>query len=132
MIPDAVLATVMHLSAITSKAAVSPMPAFTACVAERESHGNPRARNPHSSAQGKYQFLAPWRHGLPFMVQARLVRFGMPKREAARIRVTLTRKPIAKWSEVLQDVAHAEVLSHPHGWRHWYLAGSSCNRLAVA
>jgi len=30
---------------------------FRGCVVNRESHGNPRAKNPVSSAQRKYQFL---------------------------------------------------------------------------
>ena len=36
--------------------------AFLACVAKRESGGNPRAQNPYSSASGVFQFIdATWR-----------------------------------------------------------------------
>lgn len=130
LLMEAVLATAIHLSAIQHQAAQSPMPQFSHCVAQRESHGNPKARNPRSSAQGKYQFLdRSWRRGLAFMVRDRLVQFGTPKAQASRIRVTLTRKPIATWPEVLQDVGHAEVLERG-GWFHWR-NHDRCDRLAV-
>lgn len=130
LLMEAVLATAINLSTIQHKAALSPMPQFSACVAERESHGNPKARNPRSSAQGKYQFLdRSWRRGLAFMVRDRLVQFGVPKPHASRIRVELVRKPIATWPEVLQDVGHAEVLERG-GWFHWR-NHDRCDRLAV-
>lgn len=127
MIGEALLASALYASAIDS-AAVSPMPKFSHCVAERESHHNPKARNPVSSAQGKYQFLdRSWRKGLAFMIRDRLIQFGMPKKQAAKIRVTLVRKEIAKWPEVLQDIGHAEVLERG-GWFHWRY-NDRCDRL---
>ena len=131
MLSEAVLAAAINLTAIQAKAAISPMPHFTACVSQRESHGNPRARNRHSSAQGKYQFLdRSWRRGLSFMVRDRLIRFGVPKQHATRIRVTLVNRPIAAWPEVMQDIGHAEVLDRG-GWFHWR-NHDRCDRLAVA
>lgn len=128
LIGEALLASALYASAIDS-AAVSPMPKFTHCVAQRESHHNPKARNPRSSAQGKYQFLdRSWRDGLAYMVRDRLIQFGMPKRQAMKIRVTLVRKEIAKWPEVMQDIGHAEVLERG-GWFHWR-HGDRCDRLA--
>lgn len=103
--------------------------AFRDCVAQRESHSNPRAVGDESSARGKYQFLKAWQHGLPYMVRDRLVRFGMKFHEADRIRKDLQAKTIDKWSEALQDVAFAEVVETPRGTRHWWIAGSRCNKL---
>ena len=38
---------------------------FARCVSERESHGNYRAKNPRSTAMGRWQFLdKAWRTGL--------------------------------------------------------------------
>ena len=53
---------------------------FRDCVVNRESHGNPRAQNPISSAQGKYQFLdRSWRRGAAWNVYSRLRDAGMPR-----------------------------------------------------
>lgn len=133
MIGPYIVALAITLSPATAHsiemaAAASPMPKFTACVAERESGGSPHARNKTSSAAGKYQFLAAWENGLPFMVRDRLVQFGMPKKEARKIRHRLSRLPIHKWPEKYQDIGHAEVLERG-GWRHWSLPGSRCQTL---
>ena len=128
MIEAALLASALYATVIDS-AAVSPMPKFTHCVAQRESHSNPKARNPKSSAQGKYQFLdRSWREGLAHMVRDRLIQFGMPKSQAVKIKVTLVKKEIAKWPEAMQDIGHAEVLERG-GWFHWRY-GDRCDRLA--
>ena len=128
MIGEALLASALYTQIIDS-AAASPMPQFTNCVAQRESHHNPKARNPHSSAQGKYQFLDnSWREGLSFMVRDRLIQFGMPKHDAVKIRKFLGNKEIARWPEVMQDIGHAEVLERG-GWFHWRF-GDRCDRLA--
>ena len=107
---------------------------FAACVAKRESGGRPDARNPTSSAQGKYQWLdRSWRRGLAHMTAWRLKDFGMPHRDALRLREWLRDRPIAEWPEPVQDVAFAATLNARgdwSGWRHWYLAGSPCNSLA--
>jgi len=132
---EAVLAAALTLTQKTAiQHAAAPhisMRDFQQCVANRESHGNPRAIGDQSSARGKYQFLRAWNHGLPFMVADRLVHFGMSKKDATKIRITLQHKTIDKWSEPLQDVAFASVVAKPRGWRHWYIAGSKCNALAV-
>jgi len=105
---------------------------FAACVSNRESHGNYRAKGDVSSARGRWQFLdQQWRSGLSFMVRDRLITFGMPKAHAGNIRRQLLAKPIDKWTPVLQDIAFVSVITHREGWRHWYIAGSKCNALAV-
>lgn len=108
---------------------------FARCVAARESGGRPDARNPNSTAQGKYQWLdRSWRHGLAHMTAWRLRDHGMRHRDALRLRQWLRDHPIAEWPEPLQDVAFAASLNARgkwSGWRHWYLAGSKCNRLAA-
>lgn len=134
MIGAAVLAAALTLSPTAVMHHATQVPAhmqdFKACVAHRESHGNPKAIGDQSSARGKYQFLKAWNHGLPYQVAERLTHFGMSKAEANRIRTTLQHKTIDKWSEQLQDVAFAAVIAHHNGWRHWYIAGSRCNQLA--
>jgi hypothetical protein len=105
--------------------------AFKRCIVARESHGNPRARNPHSSAQGKYQFLDRlWRRPLAGMVAERLTGHGMSLHDARAIRDALRRSEIARWDERLQDVAFAATITVPGNWRHWALSGSRCNGLA--
>lgn len=109
---------------------------FADCVAQRESGGRPTARNPRSSAQGKYQWLdRSWRHGLAHMTAWRLRDYGLSRAQARSLRAWLRARPIAAWPEQLQDVAFAASLNAAgewSGWRHWYLAGSKCNRLVRA
>lgn len=119
-------------SAVVADAAALPTRwrAFGRCVAMRESHGNPRARNPRSSAQGRYQFLdRSWRHGLAHMVTERLRDHGMPRAEARALRAWLRAHEIAAWPARLQDVGFAAVVT-AGGWRHW-TGGHGCNALAV-
>lgn len=105
--------------------------AFATCIVARESHGNPRARNPRSSAQGIAQWLdRAWRPGLAHMVAARLQAYGMPRAQALGLRAWLRGREIATWPLPFQQVGLAAVLE-AGGWRHWYLAGSRCNALAV-
>lgn len=95
---------------------------FRQCVVHRESRGDYRARNTRSSAAGAYQFLASqWRNSLVWML---MPEFG------ANVRMLRT-IPLHKWPAFYQDAAFFTVLSHSDGWRHWYYAGSRCNRLAV-
>lgn len=102
--------------------------AFRSCVAKRESHGSATARNTTSSAQGRYQFLDnQWRRGLSFMVRDRLIQFGFPRTTAKGVRVYLTRRPIATWPGIYQDIGWAEVIERG-GWRHW-AGGHGCNAL---
>jgi len=105
---------------------------FQACVAQRESSGRWNAQNPVSSAQGKYQFLdSQWRQGGAWNVWKRLVRHGYDRSTAKIVRQKLMATPIKRWKPVFQDILFAEVLTSGEGmgWRHWYLAGSKCNRL---
>lgn len=124
----------------TAVAAAADIPthqqAFAECVSQRESHGNYRARGDHSSARGRWQFLdLQWRRGLSFMVTERLVKFGMPKRDARQLRTRLQATSIDKWKPHYQDAAFIAVLNANGpwtGWRHWYLSGSRCNSLVPA
>lgn len=141
MIAAAVLAAALIATPHTTptqEAAVIPMHqrAFAACVSERESHGNYRARRSEagSSAAGRWQFIdRDWRHGLAFMVAARLRDHGMGRPQSTRIRVQLQATPINRWAPAYQDIAFLAALNARgpwSGWRHWYLAGSRCNALA--
>lgn len=102
------------------------MVAWAKCVAQRESHGNPKARNPYSSAQGRYQFLDRlWRESLAGQVAARLRDHGLPKPQAAKVRSYLAGREIATWPAVYQDIGFIEVNTRG-GSYHWRLAGSRC------
>lgn len=102
---------------------------FAECVANRESHNNPRAQNPVSSAQGKYQFLdKEWRNGAGWNVYHRLRNAGMPRATAVPILKKLHATPIKRWREEYQDAAFAFVILVPGGWRHW-TGGHGCNSL---
>jgi hypothetical protein len=101
---------------------------FRDCVVNRESHGNPRAQNPVSSAQGKYQFLDNhWRRGAGWNVYKRLRDAGMPRSQARAILTDLHSTPIKRWREEYQDAAFAFVILIPRGWRH-RSGGHGCNR----
>lgn len=126
-----------HASAVQN---ASRMPSnirpFAACVLDRESGGTldrPQsgagARNPHSSAAGRWQFLDRlWRPSLAGQVVARLRDFGLPRQQANRTREWLEHHNIATWPGVLQDIGFIEVVSRG-GAHHWSLPGSSCQRL---
>ena len=105
---------------------------FRLCVIRRESHGNYRASNKSgSSAKGAYQFLQnSWGHSLPYMVADALVRDGLGKLAAQKLRKELQATSINKWPRRIQDTAFFAVYRHGDGWRHWYLQGSPCNALA--
>ena len=104
---------------------------FADCVAQRESHANPRSLNRSSGAAGKWQFLPSWQHGLPFMVRDRLIATGMSRKEANRVRRVLAAAPINRWREHYQDIGFAAALLAPNGqgWRHWSLPGHPCQGL---
>lgn len=137
---EAVLAAAIALTPTSAahQAATIPAPqqAFAACVSHRESHGNYKARGDESSARGRWQFLdQQWRHGLAYMVAERLRHFGMSRRESKRVRIYLQSVSIDRWPAYAQDAAFVAVLNARgpwSGWRHWYLPGSKCNRLAGA
>jgi hypothetical protein len=104
---------------------------FAECVSARESNHNHRSVNRSSGAAGRWQFLPAWRHGLPYMVTARLVAAGYPKSERKALRIRLQKTPIQKWEPIYQDVGFVAALLAPNGqgWRHWSLPGSRCQGL---
>lgn len=120
---------------VVQKAAEIPksLRPWAACVIERESGGDidriqsgVGARNPSSSAQGRFQFLDnSWRRGLSFMVRDRLVRFGMPKDQAREVRVYLGSRPIYTWHGYWQQIGFLEVV-HRGGKYHWNGGSHSC------
>lgn len=107
---------------------------FAACVLDRESGASIKnknsgegARNPRSSASGRWQFLqSGWGQSLPFMVAEQLRDHGMPKKEAKQVRIHLQSKPIYKWDGHWQDAGAIEVLQQG-GWFHWRY-GDKCDR----
>lgn len=138
---EAALAAVILTGPISqpvADAAVIPasQAAFAECVSDRESDGDYRARNPRSSAAGRWQFLdSQWRRGLAFMIAARLRDHGLDPGNARRIRVALQATHIAAWPAPLQDAGFVAVLNARGpwtGWRHWHHVGSRCNRLAAS
>ena len=116
-----------------------PWRKFAVCVLDRESGGTlsrqssgSGARNPSSSAQGRWQFLDRlWRDSLATQVAARLREHGMPRAEAALLRGWLQDRDIASWPGALQDVGFIEVIERG-GWRHWALHGSLCGHFLPA
>lgn len=107
---------------------------FADCVATRESHHNPKALNKGSGAAGKWQFMPAWRRGLPHMVAERLASHGATPRLVRRLLASAKGLPINKWKEHYQDIGFVAVITSTEGmgWKHWYLAGSRCNRLVPA
>lgn len=120
---------VSHKARIVSRAAKVPRPilTFAVCVLDRESGGNlsdrqsgVRARNPESSAQGRWQFLNnDWQHSLPWHVRDRLVQFGMSLHDANKIRKFLDKRPIYKWNGWYQDIGFIETAYDRDGMKHW-------------
>ena len=106
---------------------------FASCVIARESGGTldrrqsgAAARNPSSSASGRWQFLdRSWRKGLSFMVRDRLVRFGLPKAQAREVREWLAAHPIYQWHGLYQDAGFLEVVQRG-GRHHWNGGSHSC------
>jgi hypothetical protein len=99
--------------------------AYAECVLRRESGGvlhnkqsREDARNPTSSAQGRWQFLQAWQHGGSFMVRDRLVQYGMPKDQARQVREWLGSHQIADWDGYWQDILFNEVIERG-GKKHW-------------
>ena len=106
---------------------------WAACVLDRESGGTldrrssgQGARNPSSSAAGRWQFLDnSWRRGLSFMVRDRLVEFGMPRSRAREVRLWLERRNISEWPGWYQDIGFLAVVERG-GRHHWNGGSHSC------
>lgn len=135
MIESLALAGVLMAGPLTQAGTIpTPWQPFAACVSRRESNDNYKARNRSSSAAGRWQFLdSAWRvrGGIEWIVSRQLKRAGVPSSQRKRIVVKLDRTPIHQWPAWAQDAAFVGVITErPNGWRHWYLAGSPCNRLA--
>lgn len=125
-------AAVMHAQ-VAASAIPKRWQRFAACVSERESHGNYRAKNPRSTAMGRWQFLdRAWRTGLSYMVRDRLIAHGTPKAHANSIQRKLAKTPIQKWAPWAQDAGFVAVITSDEGrgWMHWS-NGGRCDRLAV-
>ena len=60
------------------------------------------------------------------MVAKELKDNGMPKGQAAEVRMELQEKPIHKWHGLWQDAGFVAVVTQPRGWMHWY-GGAGCN-----
>lgn len=107
---------------------------FAACVLKRESgatldrpQSGAGARNPSSSASGRWQFLqGSWGRSLPYMVADQLVDHGLPRAEARKVRKYLQGLPIHRWPGVYQDMGFIEVVQRG-GWAHW--RGATCDGL---
>lgn len=111
--------------------------AFASCVLARESgatldrrQSGVGARNSSSSASGRWQMLdaSGWRSGGAWNVQKRIVRYGVPRSQAADVRQYLAARPIYTWNGIWQDIAAFETLESG-GWRHW-ANGDRCDGLA--
>ena len=99
---------------------------FARCVLARESgatlekvQSGAGAKNPRSSASGRFQFLdTSWRRGGSFMVKDRLIRFAVPESHAKEVRQYLGDTPIHKWHGHFQQILFNEVVRRG-GWFHW-------------
>lgn len=134
MILESLLAGVL-LSAPTVQAGQIPAAwqPFARCVAQRESNGRLNARNPRSTAQGRWQFLdQAWRvdGGIEWIVSRQLRKVGMAWKDRAGWVRRLDATPIYRWPGWAQDAAFVGVVTERStGWRHWHHPGSRCNAL---
>jgi hypothetical protein len=72
MIDTLIAAVVLDREPPVSRSAPSAAVSFLRCVVSHESHGNPRAENPSSSASGLFQFIdGTWRHYAAHVPSAR-------------------------------------------------------------
>jgi hypothetical protein len=134
VILESILAGVL-MSAPTAQAGQIPTAwqPFARCVAQRESNGRLNARNPRSSAQGRWQFLdQAWRvdGGIEWIVSRQLRKVGMAWKDRAGWVRRLDATPIYRWPSWAQDAAFVGVVTERStGWRHWHHPGSRCNAL---
>lgn len=133
MISVLLLATVVAASSPVTVPAIhtdAATVAFMHCVAERESRGKPTAVSHSGKHRGKYQVTPAMGVGMSWHVLPWLKTW---RKDAVAYSATLRRTPMNKWPERVQDAAFVLTLHHDgdrwSGWRHWYLAGSRCNKL---
>lgn len=100
---------------------------FATCVLNRESGGSldrwqsgtGALNGQGSGAAGRWQFMPNWRHGLPYMIKDRLEQFGMPHKDARKVRIYLSKLYyIHKYPGVYQDIGFNEVVERG-GAYHW-------------
>lgn len=104
--------------------------AFMRCVSHRESRGKPTAVSSSGRHRGKYQVTPAMAVGMSWHVLPWLRTW---RTDAAEYAAKLRHTPMNHWPEAVQDAAFVLTLHHNGhrwvGWRHWYLAGSACNKL---
>lgn len=92
---------------------------YVECVAERESHSNPRSTNRANGYFGMFQFNDALTDGATWMMLDWLKTWHPKPREfAARLRAT----EMHKWPANLQIAAMVETLNHRGKWtgaKHW-------------
>lgn len=108
----------------------APQVRYMHCVAERESHDNPRSTNRADGYYGMFQFSEPLKDGATWMMLDWLRTWHPhPRRFAAQLRET----PMHRWPRNLQVAAFIETLNNDgpfSGARHW--AGGRFHCAAVA
>jgi hypothetical protein len=127
--PDRSISAVRDASRVPAR-----FEAFARCVLRRESgatlerpQSGAGARNPSSSAAGRWQFMSPWAHGGPYMVRDRLIRHGATTKQARKVRIWLSAHPINTWPGVYQDTLAFEVMERG-GAFHWRGPGCAVPR----
>lgn len=92
---------------------------YVQCVAERESHGNPRSTNRSGGYFGMFQMTRPLANGATWMMLDWLATWNdHPKRFAAQLRAVEPHH----WPRNIQIAAMVETLNHRGKWtgaRHW-------------
>ena len=116
-----------HAGVVRRAAAIpAPIRRWAQCVSDRESSGSYTARNPNSSASGRWQLLdTAWRvnGGIDHIVARRLTAFGMPRPQVRAVRQHLAATPIHRWPAPFQDAAFVQIVQEG-GAHHW--AGPGC------
>lgn len=122
------------LAAAIATGPAYPVPAsqvtYMQCVAERESHANPRSTNSADGYYGMFQFSEALKDGATWMMLDWLKTWHpSPRKFAAQLREI----PMNKWPRNLQVAAFIETLNNDgafSGARHW--AGGRFHCAAVA
>ena len=135
MIAAAGLALALSVSPVMDDV-VPPMPvdaatqAFEDCVGFRESRNDPTAVSRTGKHRGRFQVTPAMARGMAWHLLPWLRTWHA---DATGYAMQLRRTPMNQWPVEMQDAAFVLTLHHDgkkwSGWRHWYLAGSECNRL---